>query len=145
MATIKSYTDLSQSKTLSKILSLESADNVIVSFGSREGIKTVVMPKETLDVIRTPFADMRETTMCWSLAALLGVLPQFINKYIESERCQKTFHLNLFRSYYYCCSYSFSPSFSDDDGDNTLYCVGRDNWVYACYEMIIRLHELNLL
>jgi hypothetical protein len=32
------------------------------------------MPKETLDVIRTPFSDIRETTMCWSLAALLNIL-----------------------------------------------------------------------
>jgi hypothetical protein len=79
----------------------------------------------------------------WSLAALLGALPQYITKYIKSESCQKTFHLNLFRSYYHCVSYSFTSSVREDD--NTLYCIGRDNWVDACYEMILKLHELNLL
>lgn len=54
MATIKSYTDLEQSKKLAEFLSPESADNIIVSFGSREGTTTLVMPKETLDVLRTP-------------------------------------------------------------------------------------------
>ena len=72
----KNHTSLERSKKLAEILPLESADNVIVSFGTREGTKTVVMPKETLDIIRTPFSDIRETTMCWSLAALLGLMPK---------------------------------------------------------------------
>ena len=122
MATIKSYTDIPQSKVLADILPLESADNVIVSFGSREGTKTIIMPKETLDVIRTPFADIRETTMCWSLSALLGVLSSATLDTLDSS----------------------------DNHHYRLRCVGRctewhDNAIDVCYEMIVRLHGLNLL
>lgn len=144
---MKSYTNIEQSKVLAKILPLESADMWWLYVTSQG--KHIAMMYEEPDphyVARMEGYGLKDFAIrCWSLAALLDVLPQSITKYIESERCQKTFHLNLFRSYYYCCSYSFSPSISDDDGDNTLYCIGRDNWVDACYEMIIKLHELNLL
>ena len=124
MAITKAFTSLEQSKRLTEILPLESADNVIVSFGSRDGVKTVIMPKETLDVIRTPFADIRETTMCWSLAALLCVLPKIINNetlFIETSAV--LWHI----------------------GYRNIYTARADNPVDACYEMIIHLHELNLL
>ena len=71
---MKSYTDLNQSKKLLEFLSPESADNVIVLFSDREGTKTVVMPKETLDVLSTPFSDIRNVTPCWSITALIDVL-----------------------------------------------------------------------
>ena len=74
MATIKAYTDLEQSKKLAEFLPLDSADNVIVSIGDREGVKTITMPKETLNILRTPFTDIRNATPCWSLVALLGIL-----------------------------------------------------------------------
>ena len=131
MTTIKSYTDISQSKKLAEILPIESADMRYDGVMQELGI-----PKVNYNGLGTP---------CWSLSALLGVLPQSITKYIESEMCTKTFHLNLFRSYYYCCSYSFSPSISDDDGNNTLYCTGKDNWIDACVAMIENLHELKML
>jgi len=133
MATIKSHTDLSQSKKLAEILPLESADMYLWSSGKRYYI-------EAMD--DGDFNEEEGHVRAWSLAALLGVLPQSITKYIEGESCQKTFHLNLFRSYYHCVSYSFTPSVNDD---NTLYCIGRDNWVDACVAMIEKLNELNLL
>lgn len=143
--TIKPYTDLEQSRKLAEILPLESAD--MKWYFWRTEVDAPKTP--TFGYSKTAAENYKDTEAvylpCWSLAALLGVLPQSITVYIESERCQKTFHLNLFRSYYYCCSYSFNPSISDDDGDNTLYCIGRDNWVDACYEMITKLHELKKL
>lgn len=72
---MKSYTNLEQSKKLVEILPIESADNVIISIGDREGIKTITMPKETLNILRTPFTDIRSTTPCWSFAVLLDILP----------------------------------------------------------------------
>lgn len=93
MATIKAFTDVSQSKKLVEILPIESADNVIVSFGDREGTKTIVMPKETLDVIRTPFSDIRNITPCWSLAALLEVLP--LGLYDEFDNCDYELEINM--------------------------------------------------
>ena len=138
---MKSYTDLEQSKKLAGILPLESADMCYSNDGT--AIKIDANP---YTVRYSMWKDcVSEIIPCWSLEALLEAMPKSIPKYMESERCQKTFHLNLFRSYYHCCSYSFAPSISDDDGSNTLYCVGRDNWVDACYELVLKLHELNLL
>ena len=118
----KICTDISQSKKLAEILPLESADNVIVSFGSRDGVKTVVMPKETFNVFRTPFADIRETTICWSLAALLGALPNCIVMNKDSQNGKYHFSSTHIGTY-----------------------VTTDNPIDACYEMILKLHELNLL
>ena len=140
---MKSYTDISQSKVLAGILPLESADMywsrcTITDFG--DNTLKVSYAVEPCNI--SQFRNTKEDIPCWSLAALLGVLPQSITKYIEGESCKKTFHLNLFRSYYCCVSYSFTPSVNDD---NTLYCIGRDNWVDACVAMVEKLHELNLL
>lgn len=127
---IKQYTDINQSKKLAEILPLESADNVIVSFGSREGTKKVVMPKETLDVISSPFADIRKTTMCWSLAALLSVLPK-----LGAEE-------PMIRKLYYASNpaerYIYQYSLTNMTGE-------YDNPVDACYEMVLLLKEKNLI
>ena len=133
---MKSYTNIEQSKKLAEILPIESADMGYLW----NGTSFCDYPVSNQTIFKRV-----ENIPCWSLAALLNVLPQSITKYIEGESCQKTFHLNLFRSHYYCCSYSFSPSISDDDGNNTLYCVGKYNWVDACVAMVEKLKELNLL
>lgn len=73
---MKSYTDLAQSQILAKIMPIESADSVIVSIGDREGVKTITIPKETFNILRTPFTDIRNTIPCWSLSALLSFLPR---------------------------------------------------------------------
>ena len=133
MATIKAYTDISQSKKLAEFLPTESADNVIVSFGSREGNKTVVMPKETLDVFRTPFADIRETTMCWSLTALFGVLPMIR----KGEDTANPFIAKTPDGEYYIVYATLTKEIYD----SSMY----DNPIDACVAMIENLHELNLL
>jgi hypothetical protein len=133
MATIRAYTTIEQSRKLAEILPLESADNVIVSFGRREGTKNVVMPKETLDVIRTPFADIRETTMCWSLAVLISVLPRFIE--FKGDK----YYLRFMKEY---------VEYANDEVSITgrcLHTTGNDNLVDACVDMIEKLNELNLL
>ena len=154
MATIKSYTDIEQSKVLSEILPIESADMTLpFMHHNNEYLPKYPVSRNYIEVynemMKLPLMEGEDIDQqiqpCWSIAALLGVLPQSITKYIESEKCQKTFHLNLFRSHYYCCSYSFRPSISDNDGSNNLYCIGRDNWLDACYEMILKLHELKML
>ncbi len=62
MTTIKSHTDLPQSKKLAEILPLESAD-MFYAYGAR-----------TPDIMIGSKKDYRCYTMCWSLAALLNVL-----------------------------------------------------------------------
>jgi len=124
---MKNCTDLQQSKKLIKILPIESADNVIVSIGYSDGVKTVTMPKKTLDIIKTPFSDIRKTVPCWSLAALLDVLQDNIN-------IEKT----LFDQ-----SDMFTYSIHGDGYEYRTY--EHENLIDACYEMILKLHEQNLL
>lgn len=119
---MKSYTDINQSRKLAEILPIESADNVIVSIGDREGVKTITMPKETLNILRTPFTDIRNTTPCWSLAALLSKLPNGIVMNKDSQNGRYHFSSKYIGTY-----------------------VTADNPIDACYKMIIRLNEQNLL
>lgn len=99
---MKSCTDLEQSKSLLEFLSPESADNVIVKFGDREGTKTVVMPKETFDVLRTPFSDIRNVTPCWSLTALMDVLDRgALFKTPKGWACQTYIEFAAITSDYY--------------------------------------------
>lgn len=67
MATIKSYTDISQSKKLAEILPIESADMYWWSSGKRYYI-------EAMD--DGDFNEEEGHIRAWSLSALLGVLPE---------------------------------------------------------------------
>ena len=116
---MKSYTDLEQSKVLSKILPLESADmwyqytGISIKDGSK---KPIYFPM----VIRDCESD--EDIPCWSLAALLGVLPNGIVMNKDSQNGRYHFSSKYIGTY-----------------------VTADNPIDACYEMIIKLKELNLL
>lgn len=72
MATIKSYTDLEQSKKLAEIFPLESADMKILSFGI--DIKRRVVPIDDIAVL-----NREDEIPCWSLAALLSVVPEEVS------------------------------------------------------------------
>jgi len=122
MATIKSYTSLEQSKKLTEILPIESADMKYPYFGNAEWGET---PRfgEPLEY------SGNKDKPCWSLAALLGVLPKIDNYRLEIRHIDNN----------YCCCYTERNNVGD------LYWYYADNPVDACYEMIIKLHELNLL
>lgn len=132
---MKSYTDIQQSKKLAEILPIESADNVIVSIGYNDGVKTVTIPKEKLDIIKTPFSDIRKTTPCWSLAALLSVLPVSCD---DGQHCLALINSNPNGEIEWLCSYE------DNNGNLMMECYA-DNQVDACYEMIMKLNELKML
>lgn len=106
---MKSYTDLQQSKKLAEILSLKSADMYYwcgeqIRIGSYKAI------------------DIDYDIPCWSLAALLSVLPK-IHKLKPILDLEEN-----------------SIQYSGID----VYVIA-DNPVDACYEVIIKLYELNLL
>ena len=123
MATIKSYTDLEQSKKLAEILTLESADMywsrcTITDFG--DGVLKVSYTIEPCNI--SQFINTKEDIPCWSLSALLGVLPDY------------TLQTNTDGTVFVVCE-SKKPMISD----------AYDNPVDACMAMIENLHELKLL
>lgn len=118
MATIKAYTTIEQSRKLAEILPIESADMCYIKHSSSDNPNWEFnedFPPMILSNV--PINEITaETLPCWSLAVLLGVLPY--------PSLHKTF------SGWRCDSYLGEPS---------------DNPVDACYELILKLHELNLL
>ena len=106
---MKSYTDLEQSKKLADILPLESADMRYAPFGDTHPwfLSNDLIEKDSIP--------------CWSLAALLGVLP---NYQLQTQ---------------------------DDGIGVLCSCNGKfnivtaDSPVDACVEMVESLHDLNLL
>ena len=133
MATIKSFSDLQQSKKLAEILPLESADmwyqytGISIKDGSE---KPIYFPM----VIRDDESD--EDIPCWSLAALLEQLPYEVvdddggSMYLEINKDDDMYQL------------TYSDRYGDYDSIETN---PSENFVDACVEMIIKLHELNLL
>ena len=110
MATIRAYTDLEQSRKLAEILPLESAD-MWYSIVDNEAFICLEHNNEY------------EQIPCWSLAALLSILPQ-----IQGGK----------------------PVIALDDNyityphTSVLY-TKADNLVNACYKLILRLYELKML
>ena len=121
MATIKSYTNLEQSKKLAEILPLESADMCFANDGT--SIKIDANPYNVRKLMWKDYVV--EVIPCWSLAALLDILPKIQGgkPVIALDDNYITYPL---------------PHMSD------LH-FKADNLIDACYELIIKLHELNLL
>ncbi len=114
MAKIKSFTDIEQSRKLAEILPLESADMCYVEEEELQGYHMETVYTETL---HTPYHD-KKCIPCWSLAALLKLIPDF-NMFKRTIECkiETTNH-----SIYKTC-----------------------DLVDAAFEMIIKLNKLNLL
>ena len=116
MATIKSYTDLEQSKKLAEILPFESADMIYTMVNGR---CTPFIRIETIEEMD------EDDVLCWSLAALFGTLP-LIN-------FTRPLLIGTPKTLYKCM-------YNDD-----LKSHAYDNPVDACVAMVEKLHELNLL
>ena len=123
---MKSYTDIPQSKTLAEILPIESADlwwNESKNYP--EFIKTY---HEYLSVSIPPIP-------CWSLAALLNVLP----KIYYPVKDHKTDLILGKPKDKWCLLYWDTTGMQD--GEETL----GDNPVDACVDMIVKLKEKNMI
>ncbi len=111
---MKSYTSLEQAKKLAKILSDKTADMCWERIYDEDHMlsdyRVELLPYRLYSGLGVP---------CWSLAALITVLPAST---IDSSEG------HYFRVH---CQQKFSE--------------WHDNPVDACYEMITRLNELNLL
>ena len=123
MAT-KSYTDISQSRKLAEILPLESADMWWTALNWQE---TEYYVEVKQDGINQP----KKAISCWSFTALYAILPE-ING--VSPKIEKVKAEDGYNGYYYPIEY-----------EGIVLIPYSKNPVDACYELIIRLHELNLL
>lgn len=124
---MKNNTNIPQSKVLATILPLRSADmgwNVFVDGSTR------LLPIEDWDLIKDGNGKVKFYP-CWSLTALFDVLPKYIGDY------GKCLYYDVGKFY---CGYM-------DDGDfmTSVEETSADNPIDACYEMIVKLHEKNLL
>ena len=157
MKTIKSFTSLKQSKVLDEILPNESADmhyHYYIDFDELESIPTIT--EEDDHFILFP-KDVR----CWSLAALLNVLPYTIklsNDIIDAagnpaykNECYK-FSINrcgLFgdkwNTQYYGKHQRQLGKRNKELYIDLFLSENYDNLIDACYEMILKLHEEEML
>ena len=136
MQTMKAYTDVPQSKRLAEILPLESADMYYPWYIEEDG-DTI----ESGHRITTPDVGSftthkvnKMTLPCWSLSALLDLMPK-----IHGERPRLDTGRIQTEKYY--VEYPYHES-TKNDWYSTKLC---DSAVDACYEMILKLNELNLL
>ena len=111
---MKSYTDLEQSKKLAEILPLESAD-MYYACGA-------IAP----DIMISNKQDYKCYTVCWSLSALLEIIPQIKLDNIKQYD----------KKHWRCCAY-FASDWHDSDW--------HYNPIDACYEVILKLNELKML
>ena len=121
MATIKSYTDLQQSKKLAEVLPIESADMCYTLLYTGASL-TGQSKYNDFPCVLPSFAHGSSAIPCWSLAALLGVLPKGTN--ISTPK--------PINELGYCCWNQYDEIYANNPID-------------ACYEMIIKLNKLNLL
>ena len=123
---MKAFTDLEQSKKLAEILPLESAD---MYYEPAAGFCTEPSEPRFGDI---KYAHPRSIS-CWSLAALFGVIPKHIKDY---NVLRIDISDNDFAIWYDEIGYGVNNELPD---------ITMESAVDACYEMIIKLHELNLL
>ena len=133
----RSFTSLEQSKVLAKILPLESADMHYATWTILDGEFIVSQNQgSTIKDLQEDYGN--QIIPCWSLAALLNVLP-------NSENIST----NLSKGGYIISTIEYTNSWFVDYEDETNglnnYVTSADNPVDACVEMIIHLNKFKKL
>ena len=123
---MKAFSDLEQSKKLAEILPLESADMYWWSSGKRYYI----------EAIDDDDYDEDKDIRAWSLAALLEEMPEIIN--FDGDKSVYALEILKEGGLYYL-------SYGNLLGRSRLEIEPQECFVDTCYEMIIKLHEQNLL
>ena len=114
----KAFTSLEQSRKLAEILPLESAD---MWYGNEDSYKIAISKWEEDE-------HDEDDVPCWSLAALLDVLPE--------HNIQKTDWGNDNKVEYKIVVYIHGNVYGSNNYDNPI---------DACVEMVLKLHELKRL
>lgn len=134
---MKAYTDVPQSERLVKILPLESADMYYREW-----------KRMTKHIRIAHVGSAGENDLpCWSLAALLNLLPSEFTYYettyeIQIRKYALTKGVDLHQIAYGSIKIDVDGHFSFKDMVNT---GEKENLVDACYEMVTILKERNLL
>ena len=131
---MKAYTDVEQSKKLAKILPLESADM------SYTIIHNIGQEPYHCNVPIVAGADHKDIP-CWSVAALLDLLPPYLYEF------DRGIDLNIYRNLngkgWHC---SYMPNCIENmKKDKFKLITNGDNLVDACYKMILELKERSLI
>ncbi len=132
---MKGYTDLEQSKKLAEILPKESADMCYIKHASSNNpawrFDNDIPPMILGDV---PINEITaETLPCWSLPALLDVIPKHIKDY-------NVLRIDISDNDFAVWYDGIGCGVNDD-----LPNITADSSVDACVEMIIKLNELKML
>lgn len=126
---MKSYLYLEQCKKLAKILPTGSAD---MFYSYNTGIESYYDNVPRLTQVDNHFVHFPEDIPCWSLSALIEILPD--NVVIDGRH----WFLSLRKT---GISYLGSMTF---DGQLHI-SAENDNLIDSCVDMITKLHKLNLL
>ena len=125
---MKSYTDIDQSKKLTEILPIESADmSYSLDFDSEKYEVTTTPNKNwVIPKYAQTYKGFSQAIPCWSLAALLNVLPNGTDVVKEEADTENE---------RYMCIVGIN-----DDIISTF----ANNPVDVCVEMILKLNKLKL-
>ena len=121
---MKSFTSIEQSKTLAKILPIESADMFYLKIPN-----SLSVGYNYSDLPYFATLGMKDNLPAWSLASLLEVLPKDIGRYTKS--------LYWFDETWHC-------EYVDEDSEG-LCGASANNPIDACVEMIVKLKEKGIL
>ena len=133
---MKSYTDLEQSKKLAEILPIKSADMHYATWTILDG-EFIVSPNQgsTIEDLQEDYGN--QIIPCWSLAALLDVLP-IVYTNNKKEVCGPL-HIDITDSETPFVLWYVNPLHKGDIVE--LKTNEYNNLVDACYEMILKLKE----
>lgn len=136
METIKSYTNIEQSKKLAEILPFESADMEYLRLKETNAvISSVPFVKDETEVENSAYNALYERIPCWSLTALLEAMPKAITDEYDSTGC-------LGMSTLYNSSWGWVVYYTNDDVDTlALHEEQADTLLEAAYNMVCWLVE----
>ena len=135
---MKSFTDIEQSKKLAEILPLESADM---------GWYYSLNPNSARNQMWAGTKAENADIPCWSLAALLDVLP---NEIITDNKfeCHYQIHIGKYSGgnniTFYQIAYGNARGLSGSWHD-MINTGEKENLIDCCVQMILILHELKML
>lgn len=143
MATIKSYTSLEQSKKLAKILPLESADMWWPWYSNLESDGYY----DDFPMFYKPICNPDKSVPCWSLAALLNLLP---SEFTEKGKYSETTYRIDIRKYaltedvdVYQIAYGNYKFYEDGHSSwkDMINTGEKENLIDAVFQMICWLKE----